>query len=69
VVKIRVYGLTKLGKKIATTKDGSDETMRVLQFLRENRTGTSDELEIVGGESYILKRLKKEGLVRELTTG
>lgn len=65
---MQIYGLTKLGKKIAVTKDGSDEEMRVLQFLRENRTGTEDELSIVGGERYILKRLKGQGLVRELTT-
>jgi len=65
---MRVFGLTELGKRIVSTRDGSDEEMRVLQFLRENRTGTDDELEVAGGEMYILRQLKDRGLVRELTT-
>lgn len=65
---MRIFGLTSLGKKIASTKEGGDEEMRVLQFLRENRTGTEDELGIVGGESYVLRRLRSQGLIQELTT-
>jgi len=65
---MRIFGLTSLGKKVASTKEGSNEEMRILQFLRESRTGTEDELEVVGGESYILRRLKSQGLIQELTT-
>ena len=65
---MRVYGLTKLGERIASTKVGSNEEMRVLQFLFENKTGTEDELVVVGGDRYTMKKLVKEGLVRELTT-
>ena len=69
MVKIRVYGLTELGRRIASTKDGNDEETRVLQFIRENRTVTDDELEVAGGESYIVRHLKERGLVKELTQG
>ena len=65
---MRVFGLTKLGGRIATTREGDGEELRVLQFLKENKTGTDDELEVVGGESYVLRKLKERGLVRELTT-
>lgn len=65
---MRVYGLTELGKKIASAKSGNDEEMRVLQFLRDNRTGTEDELQIAGGERYVMRKLTKQGLVRELTS-
>ena len=65
---MRIFGLTSLGKKVASTKEGSNEEMGILQFLRESRTGTEDELEVVGGESYILRRLKSQGLIQELTT-
>ena len=65
---MRIFGLTSLGKKVASTKEGSSEEMRVLQFLRESRTGTEDELGVVGGESYVLRRLKSQGLIQELTT-
>lgn len=66
---MRVYALTELGKRIASTKDGSDESLRVLQFIKENRTVTDSELEVVGGESYIVRHLKERGLVKELTQG
>lgn len=69
MVKIRVFALTELGKRIALTKNGDDEEMRVLQFLKENRTGTDDELSVAGGERYTIRRLKERGLLKELTTG
>jgi len=65
---MRIFGLTDLGKKVASTKEGDDEEMRTLQYLRENKTGTDSELEVVGGEGYVLRRLKRRGLVREVTT-
>jgi len=69
VVKIRIFSLTKLGKRVAGTKEGGDAEIRVLQFLKENRTGTEDELEVAGGERWILRGLEREGLITELTTG
>lgn len=66
---IRIYGLTKLGKKITSNgASGDGEEVKVLQYLRENRTATDSELEVVGGERWLLKRLKSRGLVQELTT-
>ncbi|KKL03930.1 hypothetical protein LCGC14_2621240, partial [marine sediment metagenome] len=53
---MRIFGLTDLGKKVASTKEGDDEEMRTLQYLRENKTGTDSELEVVGGEGYVLRR-------------
>ena len=66
---MRVFGLTELGRRIASTKDGSDEETRVLQFIKENRAVTDDELEVIGGESYMVRHLKERGLVKELTQG
>ena len=68
MVEVRIFSLTKLGKKVAGTKEGGDAEMRVLQFLKENRTGTEDELEVAGGERWILRGLQKRGLILELTT-
>lgn len=65
---MRVYSLTKLGRKVTVDRTGGSEEMKVLQFLRENKTATSDELEVVGGERYVLRRLKSRGLITELTT-
>ena len=67
MVKIRVYALTELGRRIAKTKDGTSDELKLLQYLRENKTATGDELDIIG-ERWVVRRLKERGLVRELTT-
>jgi len=63
---MRVYALTKLGKQVTASRDGAGDEMRILQYLRENKTATSDELDTVG-ERWIVRRLKNRGLVKELT--
>ncbi|KKN45378.1 hypothetical protein LCGC14_0683640 [marine sediment metagenome] len=41
--------------------------MRVLNYLRDNKTATDDQLDVVG-ERWVVKRLKKRGLIKELTS-
>ena len=66
---MRVYALTKLGKKMAATKDEDTEEMKVIRFIRENKTATSDELEgLVDSPRVVCRRLKERSLVQELTT-
>ena len=64
---MRVYALTEIGRKISS-KDGDEAEMRVIRFLKENKSSTDTELEVVGAEGYILKRMVKSGLIKELTT-
>ncbi|KKL82221.1 hypothetical protein LCGC14_1986960 [marine sediment metagenome] len=64
---MRVYALTELGKKVTYRESGtSSDEMQVLNYLRDNRTATDDQLDVVG-ERWLVKRLKKRGLVKELT--
>ena len=63
---MRVYALTKLGKKVTRACDESSEEMKILQHLRENGQATDSELEMVG-ELWLVKVLKRRGLVKELT--
>ncbi len=42
---MRVFGLTKLGKRVASDDSDSGEEMRVLSYLRNNGSATEDELE------------------------
>ena len=65
---MRVFSLTELGKRIASTRDGDDEELRVLQFLKSNKTATDSELEVAGGERYTIRQLVSRGLIKELTT-
>jgi hypothetical protein len=64
---MRVFCLTDLGKRIASTKEGSTDEMRVLQYLKDNKTGTDAELEVVA-ERYVIRKLLSRGLIKELTT-
>jgi len=66
---MKVYGITKLGRRVASdsTSSGGEE-MRTLDYLRNNRTATEDELEVVGGERWLMNRLVRQGLAKELTT-
>ena len=63
---MRVYSLTELGKKVTRSMDGSGDEMRVLNYLRDNKTATDDQLDVVG-ERWVVRGLKKRGLVKELT--
>lgn len=64
---MRIYGLTALGKRLTDTHGDSGDEMRVLHYIRDNKTATSDELEVVA-EGHVVRGLKRRGLVTELTT-
>jgi hypothetical protein len=64
---MRIYSLTKLGRKVADNNEGESEEMKVLIFLRNNKTSTDTELEVIGGGNYTMRKLVDKGLVRELT--
>lgn len=64
---MRVYGLTDLGRKVTRSMDGSGDEMRVLNYLRDNKTATDDQLDVVG-ERWVVRGLKRRGLIKELTS-
>jgi len=64
---MRVFTLTKLGRKVTSTRDSSDSELRILQYIRENKTATDDELDVVG-ERWQVRSLREHGLIKELTT-
>lgn len=64
---MRVFALTSLGSKVAATKYEDSDRFKILAFLREHKTGTMEELSIVG-DRHIVRQLIRKGLVKELTT-
>lgn len=68
VVSTRVYALTMLGKRVTAdgTYGGSEEG-KILDYLRDNKTATDDQLDVVG-ERWLVRRLKQRGLIKELTS-
>ena len=65
---MHLYARTELGKRIVSDRSGSSDELRVLDYLAENRTGTDDQLEVVGGDRFMIKDMMGRGLIRELTT-
>jgi hypothetical protein len=66
---MRVFALTRLGRQEASRgSGGTAEERRVLHEL-EAAGGrlSSDELVVRGGEMWVVRRLKNNGLVMELT--
>jgi len=64
---VRIYALTDLGKKVTRNFDGANsDEMRILNYLRDYKTATDDELDKVG-ERWVVRRLKSRGLIKELT--
>lgn len=64
---MRVYGLTELGKKVIRNKWEDTEDFRILDYVRNNRSATESELDVIGSR-YAIRNLKERGLIRELTT-
>jgi len=66
---MKVFALTKLGKRIASTKTYDTDEMRVLQFIKANKRATSDELDgLVDAPRLVCRRLKDQSMIVELTT-
>lgn len=64
---MRVYASTMLGKRLTSQRDDDSEEMHVLHYIRQNRTATDDELETLGASRSMLDRMKRSGLIQELT--
>lgn len=66
---MRVYALTRLGRKMAEGgHEADEEEMAVLRFIRRNHTATDSDVENMGLGKWITNRLKKRSLIVELTT-
>ena len=63
----KVYALTKLGKRVYRDSSLDGNEMRIINFLIENKSASSEQLEVVGGEGWLLRSMKRRGLIKELT--
>jgi len=62
-----LYGLTKLGKKVYKNPSLDPDEMRIINYLKENKSVSSDQLEVIGGERWLIRRLEKRGFIKEFT--
>ena len=61
----KIYIATKRGKRVLRDGSISGEAATVLQFIKDNKSASSSQLETVG-ERWIVKNLQRKGLVKEL---
>jgi len=63
----RIYKITKLGKKVLRDSSLSEDELSVLQYLKDNKSASGSQLEVAGGERWMVKSLQRRKLIKELT--
>lgn len=69
---MRIFALTKLGEQVAVRTRGNSDELRILRYMYSNRSQpvSEDELNQLGEDSkYIIKKLRHQSLITELTSG
>lgn len=69
---MRIFALTKLGEQVAVRTRGNSDELRILRYMYSNRSQpvSEDELNQLGEDSkYIIKKLRRQSLITELTSG
>ena len=62
----KVYVTTKAGRRVLRDGSASDEELKVLQYIKDNRSASESQIEVVGSR-WLVRHLQKRKLVRELT--
>ena len=62
-----LYCLTKKGRKVYKNPSLDPDEMRIINYLKENKSVSSDQLEVIGGERWLIRRLEKRGFIKEFT--
>ena len=65
---MKLYCRTVLGKRATSDRSGESDELRILDYLADNRTATDDQMEVAGGDRFIIKDMIDKGLLKELTT-
>lgn len=63
----KIYSLTKLGKRVYRESSLDGDEMRIVEYLKDNKSASDDQLEVVGGSSWLLRSLKRRKIIKELT--
>ena len=60
-----VYSLTKKGKKVYKNPCLSGEEMRIINYIKDNKIASEDQLEVAGGELWVVKSLARHGYIKK----
>jgi hypothetical protein len=69
---MRVFALTKLGEQVAVKTKGTGVELEMLRYMYRNKSQpvSEDELNNLTNDArFILSKLRKHGLITELTSG
>lgn len=64
----KVYVLTKAGRRVYRDQSLDGDEMRVIEYLKDSKSGSDDQLEVVGGSRWLLRSMVGSKLIKELTT-
>ena len=63
----RIYVTTKKGRRVLRDDSLGGDELRILQYIRDNKSASSSQLEVVGGEGWMVRSLQRRKLIKELT--
>ena len=61
----KIWESTKAGRKAYKRSALSSDEMRVIEYLMSSKAANTSQLEVSGGEGWLLRSMKRRGLVRE----
>lgn len=61
----KVWLATKKGRKEYRRASLSSEEMKVIENLMGNKSATSSQLEVAGCEMWLLRSMRRSGLIKE----
>lgn len=64
---MRVYALTEVGGRAQRRRIGSEEELKVLDQIKNNKGASDDELDVVS-DRHTVRMLKDRGVIKELTS-
>ena len=63
----KIYALTKAGRKVCRDQSLDGDEMKIIEYLKDNKSASDDQLEIIGGSRWLLRSMEGNHLIKELT--
>ena len=60
-----LYSLTKKGRKMYRNPILDPDEMKIINFLKENKSATKDQLEVITDEGWLVRSLDRRGFIKE----
>jgi len=62
----KVYVTTKAGRRVLRDGSANEDELKVLQYIKDNRSASESQIETVGSR-WLVRHLEKRKLVKAIT--